>query len=113
MSDKYLSDRQTTTSLGYPSVVTITHPYHPLLGQILEVVRVQRKDKSRLLVRHPEGRLYSIPRDWTDFDTLQVEQTEATDAHLLDINGLCTIAKIISNINAESLALDRGEGSDS
>jgi hypothetical protein len=55
---------------------------------------------------------FRIPRDWTDLETPQVEQAEATDAHLLDIHGLCAVAKIIRDIGTKSMAPDRSEGDD-
>ena len=36
--------------------VTITHPYHPLKGQQVEVVRVLRGPDPDLIVRFPDGR---------------------------------------------------------
>lgn len=113
MSGKYLSHRQTTHFLGPPSTVTITHPHHPLHGQKLELVRVLRGATSKLFVRHPDGRCFRIPRDWTDFEAPQVEQTEAPHAHPLDIKALRSVAKIVGSISSESLVADRGEGSES
>lgn len=109
MNSKYLSSRQTTPTVGSPSFVTVTHPYHPLRGQTLEVVRVPQKVNSRLLVRHPDGSTFPIPRDWTDFEASRVEQTEAPSAHLLDIKGLRAIAKIIGNTGTESSVPEKGE----
>lgn len=102
MSNKHLSPPKTTPTEQPRSFITVTHVYHPLRGQKLELVHVMRGANSMLVVRHPEGMCIHVPRDWTDFETPQVERTEATDAHLLDINGLCAVAKIISNINTES-----------
>ena len=102
MSGKYLYSRQNTPQRGYPSFVTITHLYHPLMGQKLELVRVPRTARSRLLVRHPEGRCFHIPREWTDFEAPEAKQTEASDVHLLEINGLCALAEIVEDIITES-----------
>jgi hypothetical protein len=98
--------------MGAPSSVTITHPFHPLCGHKLELAHVPRKANTKLLVRHPEGKYFRIPRDWTDFETPQEEHTEALDAHFLDIKGLRAVAKIIRDIGAESLVTDEGEGND-
>jgi hypothetical protein len=102
MSTKYLQGPQTTSSVETPLFVTVTHPYHPLRGQKLELVQIPRRVNSELLVRHPEGRSFRIPRDWTDYNAPQAEQTEASPTHLLDIKGLRELAKIISNIDSEN-----------
>lgn len=103
MTTKYLKGGQTTSLMGTPSTVTVTHPFHPLRGQKLELVKVPRKANSKLTVRHPEGRAFRIPRDWTDLETQQAKPSQAPPDRLLDINGLCTLAKIISNIKAQAL----------
>ena len=88
--------------MGPPSFVTIIHPYHPLRGQKLELVKVPRKANSKLTVRHPEGRSFHIPRDWTDLEAQQSEPPVVPPDRFLDINGLCTLAKIIGSIKAQA-----------
>jgi hypothetical protein len=90
----------------------ITHPYHPLRGQKLELINVPRRVNSKLMLRHPDGRNIRIPRDWTDYNTPQAEQRKASHAHLLDIKGLREIARFISNINSENSEPDKGQVSD-
>ena len=107
MSTKYLQDEQTTSLVETPSFVTVTHPYHPLRGQKLELANVPRRVNSELMVRHPEGRCFRIPREWTDYNTPKADQSEESPAHSLDIKGLREIAKIISNIDSENLGLDK------
>lgn len=92
-----------------PSSVTITHPYHPLHGQKLELVCVPKNVNSKLLVRHPTGRSFRIPRDWTDFENPQVKQPQAAYSPLLDISGLRAAARIISTMKNESLALEEAD----
>jgi hypothetical protein len=90
-----------------PSFVTITHPYHPLHGHKLELMMVPRKANSKLVVRHPEGKSLRIPRDWTDYNAPQAEQTETAPPHLLDIKGLREIAKFMNNLDSENLRPDK------
>jgi hypothetical protein len=81
--------------------VTVTHPFHPLLGKKLELVHRPRKPNSRLRVRGPEGKTFYIPRDWTDLEAQQGRPPQAAPDRLLDINGLRTVASIISNLKTE------------
>ncbi len=112
MSGKYLSSRQTTFTLGVPTFVTVTHPYHPLLGQKLELVRVMRRANSKLLVRHPDGRSFRMPIDWTDFKASQVQPPQAPVAQLLDISGLLRVAGIVGNIKTETPPPETGDGTE-
>lgn len=102
MSGKYLSSAKTTSKVGLPTFITVTHPHHPLRGQQLELVRVLQGVDSKLFVRHPEGRCFRIPRDWTDFEDRQAAHPVAPPERLLDISGLREVTVIISSIQNES-----------
>jgi hypothetical protein len=99
--------------VGTPSCVTITHPFHPLRGQKLELAHVPRKANSKLSVRHPEGRCFSIPREWTDFEAQQDDQAPAPPDRPLDIKGLLEIAGIIGSIKTEDHLAETAKGKDS
>jgi len=48
--------------------VTITHPFHPLRGQCLEVLKTRRvAGIDTLILRHPELGSYTVPQEWTDY----------------------------------------------
>ena len=48
-------------------VFTVTHPFHPLSGQTLEVLVVRNLwGADRVCYAGPEGRSRSIPVEWTD-----------------------------------------------
>src|SRR5437870_3989157 len=100
MTTKLASDQQNASPVGLPPSVTVTHPNHPLHGQMLEVVGVPRSSNTKLLVRHLDGRCFRIPRGWTDFEVPQDDRTELADSHLLDIKGLCKAAEIIKLIKS-------------
>ena len=47
--------------------MTITHPFHPLHGQRLEVLNTRRVGgEDVLILRRPTGGTFPVPREWTD-----------------------------------------------
>lgn len=80
-----------------PHFVTVTHPYHPLRGQRLEVLRAGKG--SSVLVRLEGGGALEVPLDYTDYvtDTLAGRQDSSNpDADLHSIN---TLRRIITAVN--------------
>lgn len=50
-----------------PSVVTVTHPFHPLCGQTFELLVVLNHwSGDRVTYLGPDGRTRSLPAAWTD-----------------------------------------------
>ncbi|WP_190242170.1 DUF5372 family protein [Bradyrhizobium algeriense] len=48
-------------------VFTVTHPFHPLRGQTFELLAVRNNwGGDRVLYAGPEGRLRTLPVEWTD-----------------------------------------------
>ncbi len=90
MSTKYLSNRPGASSMGSPPAeVTVTHPFHPLRGEKLKVVRALRGKHSHLVIlRSPDGKNMRIRRDWTDYDGVQGDQENLSSPLSLDIKGL-------------------------
>ena len=92
-----LEHPQHTTPLSNQvlELVTITHPYHPLNGQQVEVVRVRRGLDPDLIVRLPDGRHAAIATSMTSY--AGSTETEWLDdrLHLLDLNGLRQIVAFL------------------
>ena len=111
MSDKYLSTRHQASLIGTTTIseVTVMHPFHPLHGQKLEVVKVLRGKDSKIVVRLPDGKHSRMLREWTDYDASKVDRTLTNHPCLLDVKGLREIVQIINNIKTERSAWS-GEG---
>jgi hypothetical protein len=66
-NDRRRSSQTTPSSnvlLGY---TRISHPFHPLVGKSLEVLRRQRvAGTETLTLRHPAQGALTVPREWTD-----------------------------------------------
>jgi hypothetical protein len=68
--------------------VVITHPFHPLRGQRLEVLFVKRRGAYRVFVcAGGVGGRVTVPRSWTD-------RGEPPLAHRLSIEGLAELAAV-------------------
>jgi Family of unknown function (DUF5372) len=47
--------------------VRITHPFHPLQGQVFRlVIAKQLWGEDRVTFEHPDGSFHSVPVGWTD-----------------------------------------------
>jgi len=81
--------------------VTVTHPFHPLRGQQVEVVRIRSGADPDLIVRHPDGRHAAIAVDWTDYAALPDIDPPPIPPNLLDFDGLWQAAQLIERIRRE------------
>jgi len=81
--------------------VTVTHPFHPLCGQQVEVVRIRTGADPDLIVRHPDGLHAAIAVEWTNYAALPDLDLPAIPPNLLDFDGLWQAAQLIEHIRRE------------
>ena len=92
----------TTPSSQRPSqCVTITHPYHPLCGQQVEIVRIHRGPDPDIVVQFPNGLRAVIAMSWTDYATPPGFDPPPTPPHLLDFDGLYQVVQLIDRIRQD------------
>jgi len=60
-----------------PTRIRVTRRHHPLRGQELEVLTV---DKKHIVVRAPDGLSLKLPRLWTDVDGADADGDWSGDA---------------------------------
>ena len=100
MKLQYLSRKQNTSEVETePTHITITHPHHPLNGQRLELVGVLRGPNSRLVVKMPDGSRVRVVRNWTDYARLSGDVELPAASHLLPVEGLRELIKIIAQMD--------------
>jgi len=88
------------------SLVTITHPFHPLRGKRYAVVKSKKWEKRELLsLLVPERGTIAIPREWTDRGdpALCVGQSEQ-----LSYEHLAELCELISDIKAGNEQEEKG-----
>jgi hypothetical protein len=69
--------------------VVVTHPFHPLRGQRLEVLFAKRRDDGVVFVCSGglSGQM-TLPRSWTD-------RGEPAEAHRLSVEGLVELDTLV------------------
>jgi hypothetical protein len=103
----------TTSPLQRPlELVTITHPFHPLRGQQVEVIRVRRGTDPDIIVRHPDGSHAAVAMSWTNYAVPAGTEPPSTPPHLLDFTGLCQAVQLIDRIRQDDRypTADDGDG---
>ena len=82
-------------------MVTITHPYHPLRGQQVEVIRLRRGSDPDLIVRLPDGLHVAIAMSGTDYAGAPDPDLPVNVPPLLAIEGLRQVAQFIDHLRPE------------
>ncbi len=82
-------------------MVTITHPYHPLRGQQVEVIRLRRGSDPDLIVRLPDGLHVTIAMSGTDYTGAPDPDLPISVPPLLAIEGLRQVVQFIDHIRPE------------
>ena len=82
--------------------MTITHPYHPLCGQQVEIIRIHHRGADPdLVVQFPDGLHAAIAMSWTDYVTPRGFELPSAPPHLLDFDGLRQAIQLIDRIRQE------------
>ena len=78
----------------------IVHPFHPLLGQRLEVLKQRRvSGVPTLTLRHPTGGTCTVSEEWTDWAVPHAALS--TNARLLEANALLELAELLAALAAQ------------
>jgi hypothetical protein len=81
--------------------VTVTHPYHPLYGQQVEIIRVRRGSDPDLIIRQSDGYHGAIAASWTSYASAE-EALASEKPPLLDLEGLCDLARYVEQLEGRS-----------
>jgi hypothetical protein len=82
-------------------LVTITHPFHPLRGQQVEVVFIRRGSDPDLIVRFPDGLHVAVAMSSTDYAAPPDVDPPLDPPHLLDFDGLRQVVQLIDRLRRE------------
>jgi hypothetical protein len=88
--------------------VRVTHPFHPLSGRQLVCVgeRYNRYGK-RLLLQDADGELCSVPPQWTDIMTQDLDIVIGNGRALLRLADLLELAELIERLDADGTRASR------
>jgi uncharacterized protein DUF5372 len=79
--------------------VTITHPFHPLRGQQVEVILIRRGRDPDLIIRLPDGLHAAVAMSSTDYASPPEGDLPSGPAHLLDFDGLRQMVQLIDHLH--------------
>jgi Family of unknown function (DUF5372) len=81
--------------------VTITHPHHPLRGQVLPVVCIRHGESPDVIVRLPDGSHAAVALSATDYAGPSVVLTPTAAGQLLDLQGLRRMAQLLDDLRRQ------------
>jgi len=63
--------------------VTITHPFHPLSGKELKILKTRKiAGKIILVLQSEQIGIFNIPTDWTDYFSEEQEKSTIPGAYI-------------------------------
>jgi hypothetical protein len=81
--------------------VTITHPFHPLRGQQVEVIFIRRGRDPDLIIRLPNGNHTAVAMSLTDYAPTPALDPSSGPPPLLALEGLRQVVKFIDRLRQE------------
>ena len=82
--------------------MTITHPHHPLCGQLLPVVNVRHGQNPDVIVCLPDGSHAAVAlRDTEAAGASASNLPEVRATHLFDLGGLRLLAQFIADLRQQ------------
>ena len=104
-NDPARSGRLESTTLDDSTLseyAVITHPFHPMKGVKLPVIKSRKlANKEVLCLRGSREGTLNVPRDWTDMALPDPYATLPT-RQILSYEKLCDLLGVISRINSNS-----------
>lgn len=77
--------------------IKITHPFHPLRGQIFDILKIKEINSSRHYSLRTDSGVISVPESWTD---RQVQEKQATDSQIhFDVFALKELASLLHSLD--------------
>ena len=95
--------QNTPDTFQVPEWVTITYRHGPHCGQKVKLVRFKAEDNALVTVELPDGARVQLPTSWTDLAHSDGKD-DSEFPHLLDINGLRLMSKIIRGKSDDALS---------
>lgn len=81
--------------------MTITHPFHPLRNQQVEIIFIRRGHDPDLIVRLPDGFHAAVAMSATDYATSSVPDLPLGPLPLLDLEGLYQMVQLVDRLKRE------------
>ena len=93
------SVRNAGVSPASPHLVTVTHPFHPYSGQGgVCIARRGNRSGKRWLLRFADGRICSVPPQWTDAATPDLAVSAGDGRALCSLADLLELAEFVAHL---------------
>lgn len=89
--------------------MTITHPFHPLRDQQVEVITIRRGSDPDLIIRHPDGFHAVVAMSSTDYGLSPNSDPPYGPFHLLDVEGLRQAVPLIERLSQLECSCEPGD----
>ena len=104
--DRKSSGRSGRTALDHNShlgFAEICHPFHPLRGQRLEVLKERRvAGVDTLILRELERGTFSVPREWTDWAGPSLQNSVGFPPRRFDAQLLFDVVALLDQLTISS-----------
>jgi len=82
-----------------PHLVTVTHPFHPYSGQSgVCIARRGNRSGKRWLLRFADGRICSVPPQWTDAATPDPGIAAGCERALCSLDDLLELGELVEHL---------------
>jgi len=82
-----------------PHLVTVTHPFHPYSGQVgVCIARRGNRSGKLWLLRFADGRIFSVPPQWTDAEAPDPEVSVGRGCALCSLGDLLELGELVAHL---------------
>jgi len=82
-----------------PHLVTVTHPFHPYSGQVgVCIARRGNRSGKLWLLRFADGRIFSVPPQWTDAAAPDPEVSAGRGRALCSLGDLLEFGELVAHL---------------
>jgi hypothetical protein len=82
-----------------PHLVTVTHPFHPYSGQVgVCIAKRGNRSGKRWLLRFADGRICSVPPQWTDAAPPDPEAPAGSGRALCSLGDLLELGELVAHL---------------
>ena len=93
------SIRNAGMSPASPHLVTVTHPFHPYSGQVgVCIARRGNRSGKLWLLRFADGRIFSVPPQWTDAADPDPEVSAGRGRALCSLGDLLELGELVTHL---------------
>jgi hypothetical protein len=76
--------------------VTITHPFHPLSGKVLKILKTRKiAGKIILVLQSKQLEIFNVPTEWTDYFSTDQEKPSTFEV-FISVESLLALCELVN-----------------